>query len=397
MDRPQMILKPGRERPLLRRHPWVFSGAVDRVSGHAGAGETIDVVSSDGTWLARAAYSPQSQIRARVWSWRDEPIDAGFFRQRLVSAFDARQRLGVSDTADAYRLVHSESDGLPGLIVDRYADWLVVQHLTTGSEVWRETIHGLLAELSGLSIYERSDSEVRQLEGLSERAGPVTGGPEPERVRIQEYGLSFWADISGGQKTGFFLDQRENRRRVLPLAAGVEALDAFCYTGGFSAALLAGGAKQVLALDSSADALAMVVENIRLNDLDEARLSVQQGDVFEELRRFRDSRRGFDLIVLDPPKFAPTRAQAQAAARGYKDINLLAMKCLRPGGILTTFSCSSGIDPELFQKIVAGAALDAEVDMNVVEWLGQPADHPVDLAFPEGHYLKGLICIRRAG
>ncbi|MGA9532007.1 MAG: class I SAM-dependent methyltransferase [Anaerolineales bacterium] len=397
VERSILVLKPDRERPLQRRHPWVFSGAVDRIEGEPEAGDTIDVVSADGGWLARAAYSPHSQIRARVWSWRQEPIDEAFFHRRLMTAMAAREKLGINSIADAYRLVHAESDGLPGLIVDRYADWLVVQHLTAGSEAWRTVIDGLLADLSGMHIYERSDSAVRQLEGLPERTGIVVGEQMPGQVRIHEHGLSFWVDISGGQKTGFYLDQRENRDRARHLAAGAEVLDAFCYSGAFTVSMLAGGATSVLALDSSADALSMVKENVSINELDADQLDVLQGDVFEELRRFRDSRRTFDLIVLDPPKFAPTRAQAEAAARGYKDINLLALKCLRPAGILMTFSCSSGIGPELFQKIVAGAALDAEINVSVLEWLGQPADHPVDLAFPEGRYLKGLVCLRRGG
>jgi 23S rRNA (cytosine1962-C5)-methyltransferase len=395
--RPTMVLHPGRERPLLRRHPWVFSGAVNRIDGDPGPGDTIDVISADGGWLARAAYSPHSQIRARVWTWKQERIDEAFFRRRLEAAIGVRARLAADGSTNAYRLVHAESDGLPGLIVDRYADWLVVQHLTAGSEAWRTTIHGILVELTRNRVYERSDSDVRQLEGLGSRSGLVAGGQEPGRVRVQEHGLSFWVDISGGQKTGFYLDQRENRHRARELAAGGDALDAFCYSGGFTVSLLAGGANSVLALDSSADALSMVQENVLLNGMDRQALEIVQGDVFQELRRFRDSRRAFDLIVLDPPKFAPTRAQAETAARGYKDINLLAFKCLRPGGILMTFSCSSGVGPELFQKIVAGAALDAGIDADVLEWLGQPADHPVDLAFPEARYLKGLVCLRRGG
>lgn len=395
VDLPRIVLKPGRERPLERRHPWVYSGAVDRVEGEPEAGGTIDVVSADGRWLARAAYSPASQIRARVWSWRPQPIDDSFFRDRVESAIRMRERLGIPSATNAYRLVHAESDGLPGLIVDRYADWIVVQFLTAGAELWRSTIIGLLGELVGSAIFERSDSDVRPLEGLPERAGPIAGGSPPAPLEVEEHGLVFGVDLAGGQKTGFYLDQRENRHRARHLGAGVEALDAFCYTGGFSVSLLAGGAERVVALDSSADALSSVETNVGLNDLDVGRLELQQGDVFSELRRFRDVGRTFDLIVLDPPKFAPTRAQAQAAARGYKDINLLALKCLRPGGILMTFSCSSGVGPDLFQKIVAGAAVDAEVDADVVEWLGQPGDHPVDLAFPEGRYLKGLICVRR--
>jgi 23S rRNA (cytosine1962-C5)-methyltransferase len=307
--------------------------------------------------------------------------------------------LNVSRDTDALRLVHAESDGLPGLIVDRYAGTLVVQFLAAGAEYWRDTIADLLLELTGLKdIYERSDSDVRELEGLVPRTGPLRGDPS-ERTTITEYALRFTVDFAHGHKTGFYLDQRENRRRVLQLAEGRQVLDCFCYTGGFTVNALAGGAKSVLSVDSSAEVLALCRANVSLNapastlhSLPSTLHTTLEGDVFQVLRKFRDEDRQFDLIILDPPKFAPTAAQAERAARGYKDINLLAFKLLRPGGILVTFSCSGGVDAALFQKIVASAALDAGVEAQIVEHLSQAPDHPVALNFPEGAYLKGLVC-----
>ena len=390
-----VILKPGREKSLLRRHPWIFSGAVQHVDEEPASGETMDLLSSDRQFLARAAYSPSSQIRARVWTFEEEPVDAEFFRRRIRSAIEARRKLGVEAHADAYRLVYAESDGLPGLIVDRYGDVLVLQSLTAGSEFWKETLADLLLEETGLTtIYERSDADVRELEGLEAKTGLLRGSISTQSVQfsIVEHGMRYLVNLQHGHKTGSYLDQRENRLRVRELAKDKEVLDCFCYTGGFTVNALAGGAKSVLSVDSSADALVLCQENIALNHLDESRQTALEGDVFQLLRRFRDENRSFDMIILDPPKFAPTAAQAERAARGYKDINLLAFKLLRPGGTLVTFSCSGGIDAGLFQKIVAGAALDAGVEAQIVEHLFQGGDHPVSLHFPEGAYLKGLVC-----
>jgi 23S rRNA (cytosine1962-C5)-methyltransferase len=393
---PSIILKPGREKSLLRRHPWVFSGALDRVDGDPRPGETVDVLDAKGHFLARAAYSPSSQIRARAWTFDpSEQVDADFFRRRIQAAFERRVALGLADESDALRLLHAESDGLPGLIIDRYADVLVFQSLTAGSEFWRETLLDLLMDLAGASaIYERSDADVRELEGLVSRVGPLRGSP-PESLVIQEYGLKFKVDIAHGHKTGFYLDQRANRRRVGQLSAGRDVLNCFCYTGGFTLHALAGGAKSVLSVDSSADALALGRDNLALNGLPAGQAEWLEADVFERLRKFRDQARSFDMIILDPPKFAANAAQAERAARGYKDINLLAFKLLRKGGILATFSCSGGIDAPLFQKIVAGAALDAGVDAQIVEHFSQGPDHPVGLHFPEGAYLKGLVCLKQ--
>lgn len=399
-----IILKPGREKSLLRRHPWVFSGAVAQVNGDPASGATVDVRAADGLWLARAAYSPNSQIRARVWTFDpDEAVDADFFRRRMEKALAQRAALGLSAVTDSMRLVHAESDQIPGLVVDRYGEILVLQALTAGCEFWRETLADLLLELTGASaIYERSDADVRELEGLPPRSGLLRGTLYTSRFTIQEYGLKFLVDIASGHKTGFYLDQRANRNRIGQLAQGRDVLNCFCYTGGFSIHAAAGGAKSVLSVDTSGEALALGQENARLNGIPADSVSTgsttilewSDVDVFTALRKFRDQNRSWDLIVLDPPKFAPTAAQAEKAARGYKDINRLAFKLLRPGGILATFSCSGGIDAALFQKIVASAALDAGVEAQIVETMTQGLDHLVSIHFPEGAYLKGLVCVK---
>ena len=393
---PTLTLKPGREKSLLRRHPWIFSGAIARLDGNPTSGETVDLLATDGQFLARATYSPCSQIRARVWTFDpSEPVDKDFFRRRIKTAIASRDTWHVTRDTDAFRLIHAESDGLPGLIVDRYADTLVLQSLAAGSEYWKDTLADLLLELTGLkNIHERSDTDVRELEGLAPRLGPLRGAINHLPLTITENGLKFHVNIETGHKTGFYLDQRLNRQRVRGLAEGRDVLDCFCYTGGFTVNALAGGAKSVLSVDASADALALCRENGSLNTLPADRHTTLEGDVFQLLRKFRDEARSFDLIILDPPKFAPTAAQAGKAARGYKDINLLAFKLLRPGGILVTFSCSGGIDAGLFQKIIASAALDAGVEAQIVEHLSQAPDHPVALNFPEGAYLKGLVCIK---
>ena len=389
-----IVLKKGREKSLKRRHPWIFSGAVEKASGKAG--DTVDVLDSSKRFLARAAYSPKSQIRARVWTFdQAEAVDAGFFRNRIQAALAMREALPASKHANALRLIHGESDGLPGLVVDRYADVLVAQFLAAGVERWRDPILDSLLELSGCeAIFERSDAEVRKLEGLEPRVGFARGNRNAARCPIVEYGLNFRVDVEQGQKTGFFLDQRENRQRVRALAAGREVLDGFSYTGGFSIAALAGGAKRVTAIESSAAALQVAKENLAANPLDAAKVDFRQADVFAELRKLRDSAARYDLIILDPPKFAPTVAQVKKAARAYKDINLWALKLLAPGGLLATFSCSGAVSGELFQSIVAGAALDAGGEARIIERFGAAADHPVALAFPEGDYLKGLLVLK---
>jgi 23S rRNA (cytosine1962-C5)-methyltransferase len=390
-----IILKPGREKSLLRRHPWIFSGGIHHWDQEPASGSTVDLLSSEKQFIARASYSPTSQIRARVWTFQDEVVDKEFFRKRIRSAIHLRDTWNLKPETDSYRLIYAESDNIPGLIVDRYGDVLVLQSLTTGSEYWKETFADLLLEETGCTaIYERSDADVRELEGLQPKIG-ILRGTLPDSLRITEYGLHFNVNFQSGHKTGFYLDQRKNRLRVRELAKDKDVLDCFCYTGGFTVNALAGGAKSVLSVDSSADALELCKENILLNNLPAEKHSVLEGDVFQLLRKFRDEARSFDMIILDPPKFAPTAAHAEKATRAYKDINLLAFKLLRPGGILVTFSCSGGVDSGLFQKIVAGAALDANVDAQIIEQLSQGADHPISLHFPEGAYLKGLVCIKR--
>ncbi len=385
-------LKAGKEKPLLRRHPWVFASAVAGVTGLPMAGETVKIVDAGGRFIAWAAYNPHSKICARVWSWEEnQVIGPDFFQKRLLESIRLRQTWTAHSETTAIRLVHAESDGLPGLIVDRYGEVLVIQVLSAGIEQWRGEIISQLIEIMGADcIYERSDVDVRALEGLPECCGLIYGTLNSPKIKISEAGLSYWVDLENGHKTGFYLDQRDNRIKVRQLAQGRDVLDCFCYTGGFTLNALAGGATSVVSIDSSEVALQLGRENLALNQLP-PQVEWLEGDVFQILRKFRDSDRKFDLIVLDPPKFAPTIAQVDRAARGYKDINLLAFKLLRPGGILVTFSCSGGVNLALFQQIVAGAALDAGVDAHLMEWLHQAPDHPVSLNFPEGEYLKGLI------
>jgi len=386
-----LILKSGREKSLKRRHPWVFSGAVAKVQGNPGPGETIGLWSATGEFLAVAAYSPTSQIVARVWDWKERAIDRAFFDEHIKRAVEQRRTLLQDSATDAVRLVHGESDGLPGVVADRYGDTVVLQLSSTGADRWRAEIADALLDASSAGrIWERSDADVRQLEGLAPVTAALRGARQPTRIVITENGLRFGIDLEHGHKTGFYLDQRANRRLVRKLAQGRDVLDGFCYSGGFALNALAGGAKSVTAMDSSADALVLARGNAELNKLPQAEWL--EGDVFQMLRRFRDQARSFDLIVLDPPKFAPTAAHAEKAARAYKDINLLAFKLLRPGGLLVTFSCSGGVSADLFQKIIAGAALDAGVQAQIVERLGPGTDHPVALNFPEGDYLKGLVC-----
>ena len=391
----RIVLKPGREKSLRHRHPWVFSGAIASVDGGPASGDTVEVRDANGSFLALAAYSPESQIRARAWTYREaETVDAGFLRERLAAAIGRRAAM-LDAGHTACRLVHAESDGLPGLVVDRYGEVLVVQVLSAGPERWKDEIVAALASITGLrTIFERSDVEVRTLEGLAPRTGAMLGAA-PGPVAIVEDAIRYEVNVVSGQKTGFYLDQRDNRRIVRGLAAGAEVLNAFCYTGGFSLAALAGGAKSVLSIDSSEEAIGQAGRNLALNAFDKSLAEFRDADVFETVRKLRDQGRQFDLVILDPPKFAPTERHVEKAARAYKDVNLWAFKLLRPGGRLVTFSCSGAVSRDLFQKIVAGAAVDAGVDAAIERPLAASADHPVSLTFPEGEYLKGLQ-IRRA-
>ena len=389
-----LILKPGKEKSVQRRHPWLFSGAVDRLEGRARPGDTVEVHAADGRVLGRAAWSPASQIRARMWSFdAAEPVDHAFFKRRVAAALARRAALPELAGQAALRVVHAESDALPGIIADRYGDTVVLQLTSAGAEKWRTAIADSLLGATGcVRLFERSDVDVRALEGLE----PVSGwlhGAEPEAdVVIEEHGIRLGVDIRHGHKTGFYLDQRDNRAMVAGLVRGRRVLNCFCYTGGFSLQALAGGATGVLSIDSSAPALEAARCNLARNpQLDAARASWREADVFAELRALHDRGERFDLVILDPPKFAPTASQAERAARAYKDINLQALKLLAPGGLLMTYSCSGGIDATLFRKIVAGAALDARRTARILRQLHGAADHPVDLTFPEGEYLKGLL------
>jgi 23S rRNA (cytosine1962-C5)-methyltransferase len=389
----KVILKRGRERSIVRRHPWIFSGAIAQVGGTPESGETVEVCASDGTSLARGAYSARSQLSVRIWTFQpQEEIDPSFFRGRLEAAAEMRRRL-MGDAATACRLVYAESDGLPGIIVDRYDRTLVCQFLTAGAERWKsEIVRQLAALFPGLSIYERSDADSREKEGLPPAKGALAGDPPEGPVTIGEGNFRFFVDIAEGHKTGFYLDQRDSRICVAALSRGAEVLNCFSYTGGFAVAAMKGGAKSVTNVESSGPALKLGRRNLELNGLDPSAVEDMEGDVFTVLRGFRDRARSFDLIILDPPKFADTKGHLMRAARGYKDINLLAFKLLRPGGLLVTFSCSGLLSRDLFQKIVADAAEDAGRVGQIVRQLSQPADHPVRLSFPEGAYLKGLVC-----
>ena len=389
---PKLTLKQGREKSLRRRHPWIFSGAVERIEGTPELGASIDIVAATGEVLGRAAYSPSSQIRARVWSFDpNESIDTAFFRRRLVRAIDSRRRLGLLEPQAACRLVFSESDGLPGLIVDRYADYLVCQFLSAGADSWRATIVELLMELvKPQGIYERSEGGARHKEGLPSRRGSLAGAEPPGEVEVAAGSMRLVVDIPNGQKTGAYLDQQRNRERVAAHAQGADVLDAFSYTGGFSIACLRAGAASATLVDSSADALAVAERETAANGVGEhCRFVV--ANVFDELRALRDRGTRFDVVVLDPPKFVHSADQVNAGSRGYKDINMLGLALVRPGGILATFSCSGHVDALLFQKIVAGAAIDAGRSAQILERLTQPPDHPVATEFPEADYLKGLI------
>ncbi len=388
-------LKAGKERSLLRRHPWIFESAIAR--GGADAGETVRVESHEGQFLAWAAFSPVSQIRARVWSFeQSQRIDASFFKVACARAVNARQKFDIR--SDSMRLVHGESDGLPGLIVDRYGDTLVAQFLSTGTERWKQVLADALIDVTGLTrLYERSDASGREREGLPLVSGWLRGEGPVELV-LQEHEWRLALNIASGHKTGFYLDQRDSRKRFTDYARRLKfenVLNCYCYTGGFTVAALTGGASHVTSIDSSAPALQQATLNVSLNGLDASRATFMDADVNASLRKFGAEGRTFDAIILDPPKFAPTVAHAERASRAYKDINRLACHILAPGGVLFTYSCSGGISADLFHKIVASAAIEAHCDGYIVERLGGAPDHPMTINFPEGEYLKGLVVMRK--
>ncbi|HEV3429828.1 MAG TPA: class I SAM-dependent rRNA methyltransferase [Paraburkholderia sp.] len=393
-----VTLKPSKEKSLLRRHPWVYANAIERVDGKPASGATVIVRAHDGRFLARAAYSPHSQIRVRVWSFdENEPIDHAFFKRRVQRALAHRQAM-VKNTG-AVRLIFGEADGLPGLIVDWYTEdaqnprgQLVCQFMAAGVEAWKEAIVAALTSATGCpNVYERSDVSIREKEGLEQITGLLAGDEPPATIIASENGVRYHVDVRNGHKTGFYVDQRDNRALVQTYAEGRDVLNCFCYTGGFSLAAMKGGAKRVVSIDSSGEALNTAQKNVEANGFDAERATWLDADAFKTLRRLHEEGERFDLVVLDPPKFAASREHVDRAARAYKDINLTGFKLLRPGGLLFTYSCSGAIDAELFQKIVAGAAADAKVDARIIKRLGAGVDHPLLTAFPEGEYLKGLL------
>jgi 23S rRNA (cytosine1962-C5)-methyltransferase len=386
-------LKPGRERSVLHRHPWIFNSAIVPGDRPLPDGCVVDVHSSGGDWLARGTWSGKSQIQVRLWTWQqDEAIDEALIQRRIVQAITGRSALASDPATNAYRLVFSESDGVPGLIADRYGEYIVVQLLTVGAAMRAQPIvEALVAQLQPRGVYERSDADVRAKEGLEPAARLLWGKTPDGPIEILENSQRFLIDFMSGHKTGAYLDQRINRSRVAAYCHDAEMLSCFSYTGGFELQAAAAGARQIAAIDSSAEVLAIAAQNVERNGIT---TPVEQiaGNVFSELRRFRAEGRSFDVIVLDPPKFVQQRSQLDRATRGYKDINWLAMQLLRPNGILATFSCSGLVSIDLFQKIVFGAAVDAKREVQILERLMQAPDHPVLLTFPEAEYLKGLIC-----
>ncbi|MGB2079482.1 MAG: class I SAM-dependent methyltransferase [Vibrio sp.] len=383
----------GREKSLLRRHPWIFSRGIAKVSGDPALGETVDVFAHDGRWLAKAAFSPKSQIRARVWSFEKEAIDTEFFVKRVSQAQQMREDVIARDGLTGYRLIAGESDGLPGITIDRYQNYLVCQLLSAGAEAMRdELIEALKQCFPSDSIYERSDVAVRKKEGLKPTQGLLHGDMPPKSVVIEENGVQIQVDIQSGHKTGFYLDQRDSRLESMKYVADKSVLNCFSYTGGFGLYALKGGAAHVINADVSQPALDNAKQNAELNGFDLSKAEFLNADVFKLLREYRENGTQFDVVIMDPPKFADSKAQLNGACRGYKDINMLAMQILKPGGTLLTYSCSGLMEQGLFQKILADAALDAGRRMQFVERFAQAADHPVDSAYPEGFYLKGFAC-----
>jgi 23S rRNA (cytosine1962-C5)-methyltransferase len=399
-------LKPNRDKPVRQGHPWIFSGAIEHIPPVAQDGDVVDVTAADGRWLARGYLNRRSQIQVRLLTWAQAAIDDSFWRSRLAAALAVRAALPELDGTNALRLVNAENDGLPGLTVDRFADYLVLQAGTLAIDQRKQLLARLLLELTGCrGVIERSEMALRRQEGLGPAAGLLAGAAPAGAIEVAENGLRFAVDLEHGQKTGFYTDQRQNRRRFAAYCAAYAAanrahgaprvLNAFAYTGAFAVYALSAGASHVTNIDSSVEALELAETNLRLNGFDpDTAAEGVAGDVFTILRDWRDAAAGprFDLIVLDPPKFAQSQQHMERALRGYKDINLLALHLLNPGGILVTFSCSGLVDIALFQKVVFGAAVDARRELQILERLHQSADHPVAITFPEGEYLKGLIC-----
>ena len=392
---PVIVLTAGKEKSAVRNHPWIFSGAIHQVLGNPQAGDTVEVRSAHGEFLGYAAFSPTSQIRARFWTFRERtPIDRDFFAALIDKAIENRRARGfdVADPKSAFRLIHAENDGIPGCIVDKYADILSIEILAAGAEKFRKILYEILVEkVHPRGILERCDADVRLKEGLPQRKEIVYGDVPKTPVEMLENGIRFDVDVWNGHKTGYYLDQRDARFEVGKFARGKHVLNCFSYTGGFGLFALQNEAKLVTEVDVSRDALQIADSLIQKNGFDKSKTELVEADVFAYLRKCRDSRKTFDLIVLDPPKFIESKSHLEKGARGYKDINLLALKLLAPQGMLATFSCSGLMEMSLFQKIVADAALDAHRDVQIIKRFGQPADHPIKTTFPEGQYLKGLL------
>jgi 23S rRNA (cytosine1962-C5)-methyltransferase len=390
----QVILKQGREKSVVNRHPWIFSGAIARVEGSPANGDVVDVWNSKARFVGRGIYNDKSQIQVRVLTWNpNDAIDEDFWRRRLRRAIAGRQTLLEAPDTDAFRLVYSEADGVPGFIADQYGAWLVVQFLSLAVERYRQTILDILVDLvAPQGIYDRSEGEAREKEGLVSVTGPVWGEIPPDMIEIMENGHTFLVDIKLGQKTGFYLDQRENRQKVSKYLFNKEILNAFAYTGGFSVYAAYAGAKRIMNIDSSERALQIAERNMRRNGFGDREDIYAIADVFEIMRAYRDNNWKFDAVILDPPKFAHSKRHVEKATQGYKDINLLGMKLLKPGGILISFSCSGAVSADLFQKVLFGAAVDAGRHVQIIERLSQSSDHPVLLTYPESEYLKGLVC-----
>ncbi len=399
----EVILVRGREKSLLKRHPWVYESAIAHVAGKPKAGDLVKIVAHDSRFLAWAAWSPKSAIRARCWSFdRDDRIDEDWFEKRIRNAVSAREDL--KERTSARRLVFGEADFLPGLIADQYGDFVVCEILSAGAEAHRKLFADILMRVTGCKgVFERSDASVREREGLPKRVGVLAGEEPPKEIEVTEDGVKYGVDVRAGHKTGFYVDQRESRLLAQKLAEdfrkkhgrGMRALNCFSYTGGFSLALLKGGAESVVSVDSSAEAIAMAKANARRNGFTEEQFICEEADVFEFLRKARDRGEKFDLVILDPPKFAATHYHVERAARAYKDISLNGLRLLNEGGHLLTFSCSGAIDRGLFQKIVAGAVIDSGVNAWMAGWTAAGEDHPLLATYPEGEYLKGLHLIVR--
>jgi 23S rRNA (cytosine1962-C5)-methyltransferase len=390
-------LKPGREKPVLNRHPWIFSGAIDELSNpNLEDGELVNVIDSHGRWLALAYFNPNSQISGRIISWnKSDKVNRNFWKHRLSQAISRRKKLQLDDFTTAFRLVNGEADLLPGLVVDIYGGFLVVQCLSLGIDRRKVELIDILDELlDPIGIIERSDSPIRKREGLDKVVGMRRGQEPPEHLVVLENGIKLYVDLYRGHKTGLYLDQRENRMAICQ-ASNVnqqKILNVFSYTGAFAIHALNAGASTVINVESSGEILNMCRSNLVLNGYDRPSKEFIQGDAFHVLRQFREANKRFDMVILDPPKFAHSRGDVAAACRGYKDLNMIAMQLLNERGLIATFSCSGHISADLFQKVLFGASIDAGRDVQILRQFGQASDHPILLSFPESAYLKGFLC-----